>query len=148
MEAFRPLKVGEAAPRFAVRTLDADSARLGPGEPVTLVNIWATWCIPCRQEFPEMERIHQDYRGRGLRLLAVSVDQGGDDEVRRFVSGAGATFPIGRDEEGTIQRVYQTVGVPETFLVGKDGTLLWRKIGALREGAPDARTAIDAALAR
>lgn len=147
-QAFRPLAVGEPAPRYAVRTLAGDSARVGvAGQPLTLVNVWATWCIPCREEFADLERLHGDYRARGLRVLAVSIDQGGDADVRTFVAEKYATFLIGRDADGDIQRVFQTVGVPETFLIAGDGKLLWRKIGALRNGAPDARQAIDAALA-
>jgi thiol-disulfide isomerase/thioredoxin len=147
-DVFRPLTVGDKAPVYAVSTLAGDSARIQKGEPLTLVNIWATWCIPCREEFPELERLHNDYKARGLRVLAVSVDQGGDGEVRDFVTAKGATFSIGRDPSGEVQRLYQTVGVPETFLVGSDGRLKWRKIGGLTHGARDARVALDSALAQ
>ncbi len=140
---FRPLAVGEPVPTFTVRTLAGDSASVGPGEQLTLLNLWATWCGPCQEEFPELQQLHQDYEGKGLRILAVSVDLGGDDGVRDFVSEHGATFTIGRDGQGRMQRLYQTVGLPETFLIGPDGKLLWRHFGALRPGATDLRTRID-----
>ena len=145
---FRPLQVGVAVPVYAVRVLDRDSIRIKAGEPLTLVNIWATWCIPCRKEFPDLERLHRDYDSKGLRVVAVSVDQGGDQEVRSFVSGQGATFAVGRDPEKEIERAFRSVGVPETFLIGPDGILLWRKIGALSAGGTDARAEVDAALGR
>ena len=145
-KAFKPLVAGDAAPRYQVTTLAGDTVVLGEAPGALLVNIWATWCIPCREEFPELEAIDRDYRARGVRVLAVSVDQGGDRDVRDFATMQGSTFAIGRDPTGDIQRRYQTIGVPETFLIDARGMLRWRKVGALRSGAPDARTAIEAML--
>ncbi len=143
---FRPLAAGEPVPAFTVRTLAGDSASVGPGEQLTLLNLWATWCGPCQEEFPELEQLHRDYDGKGLRILAVSVDLGSDDGVRAFIEEHGATFTIGRDGEGRMQRLYQTVGLPETFLIAPDGTLLWRHFGALRPGAEELRRRIDQAI--
>jgi thiol-disulfide isomerase/thioredoxin len=145
-ERFRPLAAGEPVPTFAVRTLAGDSASVGPDEQLTLLNLWATWCGPCQEEFPELEKIHRDYEAKGLRVLAVSVDIGNDANVRDFVSDHGATFTIGRDSQGRMQRLYQTVGLPETFLIAPDGTLLWRHFGALKPGAELLRRKIDQAL--
>lgn len=143
---FRPLAAGEPVPTFTVRTLAGDSASVGPGEQLTLLNLWATWCGPCQEEFPELEQLHRDYQGKGLRILAVSVDLGNDANVRAFAEDHGATFTIGRDGEGRMQRLYQTVGLPETFLIASDGTLLWRHFGALKPGAVELRRRIDQAL--
>jgi thiol-disulfide isomerase/thioredoxin len=143
---FRPLAAGEPVPTFTVRTLAGDSASVGPGEQLTLLNLWATWCGPCQEEFPELEQLHRDYEGKGLRILAVSVDMGNDANVREFADDHGATFTIGRDGEGRMQRLYQTVGLPETFLIAPDGTLLWRHFGALKPGAAELRRRIDQAL--
>jgi thiol-disulfide isomerase/thioredoxin len=143
---FRPLAEGEPAPSFTVRTLDGDSASVGPDEQLTLLNLWATWCGPCQEEFPELERLHRDYEAKGLRVLAVSVDMGDDASVRDFVADHGATFTIGRDAQGRLQRLYQTVGLPETFLIAPDGTLIWRHLGALKPGAEELRRQIDQAL--
>lgn len=143
---FRPLAAGEPVPTFTVRTLAGDSASVGPGEQLTLLNIWATWCGPCQEEFPELEQLHRDYRGKGLRVLAVSVDLGNDANVHEFVEDHDATFTIGRDGEGRMQRLYQTVGLPETFLIGPDGKLLWRHFGALKPGAVEVRRQIDQVL--
>lgn len=152
--AFRPLAIGEPVPAYAAPVVGGaagDSVRIAVGDsasgaPLTLVNVWATWCTSCREEFGDLERLHRDYGARGVRVVAVSVDESGDERVARFAKTEGVTFTIAHDPEGRVQRLYQTVGVPETYLVSGDGKLLWRHGGALRNGAADAREAIDRAL--
>ena len=145
-EAFRPIAVGEPVPEFTVRTLSGDSARIAPGEPVTLLNVWATWCGPCEKEFPEIEALQKEFGPRGLRIVAVSVDEGEDDPVSEFVKAKGSTFEIGRDPEGRIRQLYQGIGVPESYLVSSDGRLLLRQFGAIPDGAAAMRAAIEKAL--
>lgn len=146
-DRFRPLVAGEAVPVFTVRTLDGDSASVGrPGEQLTLLNLWATWCGPCQQEFPDLEQLRRDYESKGLRVLAVSVDMGNDANVREFAQEHGAGFTIGRDADGRAQRLFQTVGLPETFLIAPDGTLIWRHFGALQPGAVELRRKLDQVL--
>ena len=146
-EAFRPIAVGEPVPEFTVRTLEGDSARIAAGEPVTLLHVWATWCGPCQKEFPEIEAIQREFGPRGLRIVAVSVDEGDDDPVKAFVREKGATFDIGRDPDGSVRRLYQGIGVPESYLISADGRLLVRQFGAIPEGAAAMRAAIEKALA-
>jgi thiol-disulfide isomerase/thioredoxin len=148
-EKYRPLAVGDPAPAFAVPTLTGDTARVAAGQPVTLVNVWATWCIPCQQEFADLERIHRDYAPRGLRVVAVSMDRGdaAEQDVREFVAERGATFTVGLDPRDRVRALYGSLGVPESYLVSADGRLLWRQIGAFPEGAAAARRAIEQALA-
>lgn len=146
-DRFEPLEVGRTAPAFAVRTLAGDSARVGAGEPLTLVNVWATWCIPCQQEFGDLAALQRDYAARGLRVLAVSVDAGDDGPVRDFVSAHDARFTIGRDPEARVRALYSSVGVPESYLVDREGRLRWRTIGALPAGAPRLRAVLDSVLA-
>lgn len=145
-EAFRPIAVGQPVPEFTVRTLQGDSARIAAGEPVTLLHVWATWCGPCQKEFPEIEAIQREFGPRGLRIVAVSVDEGDDDPVRAFAREKGATFAIGRDPDGSVRRLYQGIGVPESYLISADGRLLARQFGAIPEGAAAMRAAIDSAL--
>jgi len=145
-EAFRPIAVGQPVPEFTVRTLQGDSARIAGGEPVTLLHVWATWCGPCQKEFPEIEAIQREFGPRGLRIVAVSVDEGDDDPVRAFAREKGATFEIGRDPDGSVRRLYQGMGVPESYLISADGRLLARQFGAIPEGAAAMRAAIDSAL--
>lgn len=146
-EAFRPIAVGEPVPDFTVRTLEGDSARIAAGQPVTLLHVWATWCGPCQKEFPEIEAIQREFGPRGLRIVAVSVDEGDDDPVKAFVREKGASFEIGRDPEGSVRRLYQGIGVPESYLISADGRLLVRQFGAIPEGAAAMRAAIEKALA-
>ena len=146
-EKFRPIAVGEPVPEFTVRTLEGDSARIASGEPVTLLHVWATWCGPCEKEFPEIEALQKEFGPRGLRIVAVSVDEGDDDPVRAFVKEKGATFEIGRDPEGSVRRLYQGIGMPESYLISADGKLLVRQFGAIPEGAQAMRAAIEKALA-
>lgn len=148
-ERFKPLGIGDEVPAYATRTLAGDTARVGPGnmQPLTLLNVWATWCVPCQKEFPDLERIHRDYGSRGLRVLAVSVDADADDtKIRDFIGRYGATFSIGHDPEGTIRGRYQSLGIPESYLISPEGKLLFRNPGAFPEGAANVRAAIEAAL--
>lgn len=141
--------IGSAAPAFAVATLGGDSARVGGSarQPVTLVNVWATWCAPCKAEFPELQALHTQYAPKGLRVLAISIDTDGDAEVAASAKGMGATFAIGRDPGDEVRGRFAAVGIPESWLISADGKLLWRHSGAIPSGDPAVRSAIDAALA-
>lgn len=150
-EKFKPLATGDPVPVYAARLIDGDSAAVGPGEAqaITLLNVWATWCVPCQKEFPDLQKIHTDYSGRGLRVLAVSVDASGSEErIREFAKSYSATFPIAHDPDGRIRDLYQGLGIPESYLISADGRLLFRNPGAFPEGAAAIRSAIEAALAK
>ena len=129
-----PVTVGADAPDFAARTLD-DSARVKTiadyrGE-VVLLNIWATWCGPCRVEMPSMQALHRSLGPHGLKVVAVSVDDAGSEEtIRTFGREYGLTFELLHDASGDIRKRYQTTGVPETFVIGRDGTIRKKVIGA------------------
>lgn len=96
---------------------------------VTLVNIWATWCIPCRVEMPAMERVYQDLAPRGFKIAAVSIDEGNPEDVREFGQELGLTFDLLHDRTTAITQIYQTTGVPESFLVNRDGIIVKRLMG-------------------
>lgn len=149
-ETFKPLAIGDAAPSFVVATIGGDSARVGGKTklPVTLVNVWATWCGPCKAEFPELQTLHTAYAPRGLRLLAVSIDTEPDSVVAASAHAMGSTFAIGRDPEDLVRGQFGTVGIPETWLISSDGKLLWRHAGAISAGDRALRSAIEMALVR
>jgi peroxiredoxin len=127
------VEIGRKAPDFRmvdVATGDSVSLRaLAKGE-VALINIWATWCAPCKEEMPAMQRTYVDLASRGFRILAVSIDNGDGAEVKQFAQDLGITFDILQDRSGHIQQIYQTTGVPESFLLDRDGTIVKRVIGA------------------
>jgi cytochrome c biogenesis protein CcmG, thiol:disulfide interchange protein DsbE len=147
-EPFRAPQVGDKAPEIQVWTIGGNGAHVGGAErqPVTLVNVWATWCGPCKAEFPELQELHTTYGARGLRVLAVSIDTDDDAEVAKSARSMGATFTIGRDPEDIVRGKMAAYGIPESWLVSADGTLLWRHSGAIPAGDPTVRAAIDSAL--
>lgn len=97
---------------------------------VTIVNVWATWCIPCRTEMPALEAAYNQFKDHGFRVASVSIDEGDADAVKAFAQDYKLTFDILHDRTGRIQQLYQTTGVPESFLLDKDGKLVKRVIGA------------------
>jgi peroxiredoxin len=145
--AFKPLDVGAAVPRYAARTLAGDTVRLGGNEPPTVLNVWATWCTSCQEEMAALDSLRTEYQARGLRVVAVSVDNGDIEKVRRFAQSNHLGMTVAHDPMSTINQTYEVVGVPTTFIVGRDGTLLWRHTGNVTEVMADARATIDKALA-
>lgn len=129
-----PVKIGNAAPSFRANPLAAGSVAKTiadyKGE-VVLLNIWATWCGPCRVEMPAIERLHRELGPKGLKVVAVSIDVGGmENAITAFTEEMKLSFEILHNPEGDIQRSYQTTGVPETFIIGRDGRIRRRVIGA------------------
>lgn len=129
-----PLGAGTRGPPFRAVTLDTPPRTRSLDDyrgQVVLLNIWATWCAPCREEMPSMERLYRAYGPRGLRIVAVSIDDSASTEaIRKFVRELGLTFEILHDPAGDIQRTYQTTGVPESVVIGRDGIIRKKLIGA------------------
>lgn len=143
------LMVQRQIPAFRVATLTGDSIAVGGAATgtLTLVNLWDTRCGPCKIEFPALQRLHETYGPRGLRIVAISNDQS-DAAVRAFIMQTGATFPIGRDPENLILRRLRDRGLPQHALVSANGTILWERLGAVASGGsdPDMTRAIESAL--
>ena len=109
---------------------------------VILLNIWATWCDPCRVEMPSMEKLSQNMAGPDFRVVAVSVDKDGPDVVMKFANEFGLHFDILHDPSGKIQRTLQTTGVPESFVLDRSGVIIKKVIGADRWDSPVNETLI------
>ncbi len=109
---------------------------------VVLLNVWATWCQPCRIEMPSMERLHRRLAGKDFEVVAVSVDKEGQDVVMKFVKELGLTFDILQDQSGAIQQIYQTTGVPESFMIDREGVIIKKVIGAAEWDGPVNETII------
>lgn len=144
----RRVEIGAPAPAYAAVSLDGDSVSLGAQRgKVVLLNIWATWCHPCRTEIPELRAIHARYRDRGLELIGVSVDADGqDDAVKSFMRDFQIVFPVWRDPDERISTSFLAVGVPATFLIDRDGVLRWRRTGPIAPGDTTLTAAIDRAI--
>lgn len=127
-----PVTIGSTAPEFRAKVLGADRYKTladYKGK-VVLLNIWATWCPPCLAELPSLERLHEAYGDKGLKLVAVSIDDYvSDDSIRAFAKNLGITFEILHDSTHEIERVYQTTGYPESFVIGPEGTIRKKWIG-------------------
>ena len=128
-----PVAVGRPAPDYRavdLRSGDTVSIRTHYRGKVTLVNIWATWCVPCEVEMPAMQRLYDSLGSRGLHIAAVSIDESGPETVKRWIAERKLTFEFLHDRSGRIKDAYQTTGVPESFLLNKRGIIMKRVIGA------------------
>jgi cytochrome c biogenesis protein CcmG, thiol:disulfide interchange protein DsbE len=126
--------VGAPAPEFAGGTIDGSKRvkRLADYKgQVVLLNVWATWCEPCRKEMPSIQALHDAYGAKGLRVVAVSIDDPGKEpEIKQFLGEYKLTFEVLHDSVQAVQGAYQTTGVPETFVIGRDGTIRKKVIAA------------------
>lgn len=114
---------------------------------VILLNLWATWCPPCRAEMPAMEQLYAAYKEKGFVIAAVSV---GEDAktVKDFLKKTPYSFPVFTDPEGQVSGTYGTGSIPTTYLIDKEGTFLGRFVGAREWYSEDAQNLIEALLAR
>lgn len=125
-------EVGQRAPDFeAVNVASGDPVNFHDAYAgnVTLVNIWATWCLPCRAEMPDMQELYDAFKDYGFRIAAVSVDEGSSNTVAAFANDLKLTFDILHDQDGAIQRRYLTTGVPESFLIDRNGVIVRKQLG-------------------
>ncbi|HEX4684342.1 MAG TPA: TlpA disulfide reductase family protein [Gemmatimonadaceae bacterium] len=133
-----PVEAGSDAPDFRAKVLGSNRYRTladYKGQ-VVVLNIWATWCGPCIKEIPSLEKLYQEYGPKGLKLVAVSIDSKpgtpyvSEDSIRRFVDHFGVTFDVLHDSTEVVETAYQATGYPETFIIGREGTIRRKWIGA------------------
>lgn len=143
-----PVAIGATAPAYAARTLTGDSVSLSAMRgKVVLLNVWATWCHPCRQEIPQLQALHTTYAERGLAVVGVSVDAAGtEDGIREFAKDFAMTYPIWLDPDERVSSRFLTMGVPETFIIDRAGVIRWHRIGALDPRDTTMTSAITRAL--
>ena len=127
-----PVMIGSQAPSFKAVSVETGASRTMAdykGQ-VVLLNVWATWCPPCRKEMPSIERLHRELGPEGLKIVAVSVDDpGATDKIKEFTKEFGLTFEILHDPSREIDKNYQITGWPETFIIGREGTIRKKVIG-------------------
>jgi thiol-disulfide isomerase/thioredoxin len=128
----KPAVGGAAAPDFTLKDLSGRDVTLSSlrGK-VVLLNFWATWCPPCREEIPSMMRLNKAMEGKPFQMLAVSEDAGGKDAVTGYFKESKASLPALLDTDQAVGGRYGLTGVPETFVIGKNGVILKKVVGAM-----------------
>ena len=123
-------RVGQPMADFTLPDLGGHNVQLSAlhGK-VVFINVWATWCPPCVEEMPTIQRLHERLHARGLEVLSISLDALGAQVVAPFMRDYRLTFPALLDPKGTIERLYGTGGVPESFIVDKQGQLVEKIVG-------------------
>ncbi len=131
-EWVKTVAVGDVAPDFQLEDTKGNKVSLSDlrGK-VVMVNLWATWCPPCIEEMPSMERLHEVMAGDDFVMLAINTEQNGRTVVPEFLQKTPYTFPILYDDEGVVQKLYGVYKFPESFIVGKDGKVVEKIIGPL-----------------
>jgi peroxiredoxin len=128
---------GNPAPDFALKDLAGTTVKLSDFRgKVVVLNFWATWCPPCRQEIPSMMRLNQAMAGKDFQMLAVSIDEGGKDAVAGFFRKSGMALPALLDTDQAVGKRYGLTGVPETFVIDKKGVILKKVVGAMDWSEP------------
>lgn len=139
-------EVGDPMPPYQGKLLDGTDFRLESMRgSVVLINVWATWCGPCRFEIPELEAL-QKRSGSGLKVVGISVDEGGEESVKQFVAAQKMTYTIALDPDGRIANLLQTTVLPTSVLIDRTGKIVWRQVGALPPNDARLQAALDAAL--
>lgn len=140
----RPVKGEVTAGDFIVMDLLGRPMRFSTlAGKVVLLNFWATWCPPCREEMPSMEQLHQAYKAQGLVVVALSQDQASADRVRAYLNEIRVTFPVWHDRDRLVARQYSVPGVPASYLIARDGRIAYRVFGEYEWSAPEARAAVE-----
>ena len=134
-----PPRIDEPAREYAAPTLAGDTVALSDlrGR-VVLLNLWATWCGPCRAETPYLQSVFEEHREDGLEIVGISMDtRDAADDVAMFVDEYDVTYTILHDGRMLGMELYQVLGLPATFLIDREGVLRWMRYGPISEGDPD-----------
>jgi len=143
------VREGDRAPEFSLVSLDGKASSLSSYRgKVVMVHFWATWCPPCVEELPTLERLYRAYAGKDLDILAISVDEGGASAVGQFMQKNRFALPVLLNPDQSVARQYGTFKFPETYLVDRDGIVRRKVIGAADWMSPEAQKVIQAMLER
>jgi peroxiredoxin len=143
-EVEKPAVEGNYAPDFTLKDLNGQEVQLSSLKgKVVLVNFWATWCPPCREEIPSMMKLNQAMQGKPFQMLAISIDEGGKEDVERYFKKQGVSLPALLDSDGKVAKRYGTTGVPETFVLNTKGLIVKKVIGPMDWASPQVVAALD-----
>jgi len=128
-----PVEVNYAAPELVLSDLDGAPVSLQDyAGDVALVNLWATWCPPCKEEMPALQAFYEKHQAEGFALLAINQEET-QDVVQDFVARAGLTFPVWLDENYEAQRKFNTNSLPSSFVIDRDGRVRLMWVGGVSE---------------
>lgn len=140
---FRP------APSYRAATLEGEPILLEDlkGE-VVMLNVWATWCVPCREEMLGLQTLHEEFGGDDFRIVGVSIDdRGAHGRIPAFLQAMGVDYDIWVDPDNIFARTFRTIGVPETFLISRDGYVVYQWKGAFDPTSAATKQIVQNALA-
>ncbi|HEY2325351.1 MAG TPA: TlpA disulfide reductase family protein [Thermoanaerobaculia bacterium] len=139
--------VGQAMPAYATDLINGKKFDIAAEHGnVVFLNLWATWCGPCRAEIPELQTLHQKYASRGFKVVGISLDDTGVDGVKQFVSQHSMTYPIAYDPEQKIATIFQSSVLPTSVIVDRSGHIVWKTFGAVSMDDPALKDALAKAL--
>jgi peroxiredoxin len=145
-DSLRPVEIGEPAPDFLAFDMSGQEVSLEDYRgKVVLLNLWATWCTPCKEEMPSIQRLYGEVNDEDFLVLAVSIDRAPADDDRTnplggkltaFADSLGLTFPVLHDPSAEISTTYRTTGVPESFVLDREGVIMRKITGPMAWDAP------------
>jgi peroxiredoxin len=139
-------RAGTVPPPFEGKTPAARPYSLADSRgKVVIVNFWASWCAECRPEMPALERLHRDFASRGLVVIGINAREDAAT-IRRYAKELALTFPLIVDTDGKINAFYGVVGLPATFIIGRDGRAVAFAVGTRDWAGAPARALIEALL--
>jgi len=138
---------GQYPPAFTLQDLDGNNVALDDFEgKVVVLDLWATWCPPCRQEIPFLVSLYEEFKDQGLVVVGIGLDQGGAGALRPFVEANRVVYPILVGDR-SIQAAYGVTGIPTTFIIGRDGRIAAKQVGYHPSMAEGMRAEIEKLLA-
>jgi cytochrome c biogenesis protein CcmG, thiol:disulfide interchange protein DsbE len=139
--------VGSMMPAYTAASLDGTTFDVAAERGnVMLINLWATWCGPCRFEIPELQKLHDENASRRFKVVGVSVDEGERKVVQDFVTEQKMTYPVVHDPDGKLAVLFDTSILPTSVIVDRTGKVVWKHLGIVRATDAEMLKALDAAL--
>jgi cytochrome c biogenesis protein CcmG, thiol:disulfide interchange protein DsbE len=139
------LDTGSAAPDFELAGAQGSVKLSSTAGSVVYLDFWASWCGPCKQSFPWLNSLQAKYGAKGLKVIGVNLDAKNED-AQKFLAQIPAAFPVAFDPKGTTPGLYGVKGMPTSFLIGKDGKIVFQHLGFRETDREDLEKQIETAL--
>ena len=140
-------EVGALMPAYQAQWLDGRPMDLAAERGrVVFLNLWATWCGPCRYEIPRLQQLHDQYAAQGFEVIGVTLDETSPAPVREFAQKQGMKYPIALDPEGRLANLLQSQMIPVSVLIDRNGRIVWKSAGALLGEDKELNSALASAL--